>query len=309
MFFRCGCLVGVVLATPTRHPRLIPSAGHRYRSDSRGGSGRRRSGIACRRADAPAGQRAAARASSRGATRAQPPAGARPPWRSRARPVPGSAVTTGHRCPPPISGSTRHAVKIRVRNHSSSRRSGRDADLYRGKSAPAILDPGARLSLRCWTTAANGSWFWAPEQLRSWFEGDDPKGAVNRLADWLGRSEDEPESVADESWQATGNTAGRTDRRPRRTPAGTRRPLARRGTGPRRRARDNRGTASRPRASGLPGERVLIERGRRLGLGLHGLHAQGYWREPGGDQPAALILGYATPRRTPGPGPWMRLPQ
>jgi GntR family transcriptional regulator / MocR family aminotransferase len=42
-------------------------------------------------------------------------------------------------------------------------------------------------------------------------------------------------------------------------------------------------------------EKVLIDRGRRLGLGLHGLHAQGYWREPGGDQPAALILGYATP--------------
>ncbi|MFY9933451.1 MAG: PLP-dependent aminotransferase family protein, partial [Streptosporangiaceae bacterium] len=42
-------------------------------------------------------------------------------------------------------------------------------------------------------------------------------------------------------------------------------------------------------------EQVLITRGRRLGLGLHGLHAQGYWREPGGDQPAALILGYATP--------------
>jgi hypothetical protein len=28
---------------------------------------------------------------------------------------------------------------------------------------------------------------------------------------------------------------------------------------------------------------------------LHGLHAQGYWREPGGDRPAALILGYAAP--------------
>ena len=26
-----------------------------------------------------------------------------------------------------------------------------------------------------------------------------------------------------------------------------------------------------------------------------GLHAHGYWREPGGDRPAALILGYATP--------------
>jgi GntR family transcriptional regulator / MocR family aminotransferase len=42
-------------------------------------------------------------------------------------------------------------------------------------------------------------------------------------------------------------------------------------------------------------ERVLIARGRRAGVGLHGLHAHGYWREPGGDRPAALILGYATP--------------
>jgi DNA-binding transcriptional MocR family regulator len=42
-------------------------------------------------------------------------------------------------------------------------------------------------------------------------------------------------------------------------------------------------------------ERVLIGRGRRAGVGLHGLHAHGYWREPGGDRPAALILGYATP--------------
>ena len=43
-----------------------------------------------------------------------------------------------------------------------------------------------------------------------------------------------------------------------------------------------------PRASG----------GRRAGValhGLHGLHADGYWREPGGDRPAALIIGYATP--------------
>ena len=40
-------------------------------------------------------------------------------------------------------------------------------------------------------------------------------------------------------------------------------------------------------------ERVLIARGRRSGVGLHGLHAHGYWRDPGGDQPAALILGYA----------------
>jgi len=42
-------------------------------------------------------------------------------------------------------------------------------------------------------------------------------------------------------------------------------------------------------------ERVLIGRARRAGLALHGLHAHGYWREPGGDRPAALILGYATP--------------
>jgi DNA-binding transcriptional MocR family regulator len=42
-------------------------------------------------------------------------------------------------------------------------------------------------------------------------------------------------------------------------------------------------------------ERALIARGWRAGVGLHGLHAHGYWREPGGDRPAALILGYATP--------------
>ena len=42
-------------------------------------------------------------------------------------------------------------------------------------------------------------------------------------------------------------------------------------------------------------ERALIARGRRLGVDLHGLHAHGYWREPGGDRPAALILGYAAP--------------
>ena len=42
-------------------------------------------------------------------------------------------------------------------------------------------------------------------------------------------------------------------------------------------------------------ERALITRGRRVGVDLHGLHAHGYWREPGGDRPAALILGYAAP--------------
>jgi GntR family transcriptional regulator/MocR family aminotransferase len=42
-------------------------------------------------------------------------------------------------------------------------------------------------------------------------------------------------------------------------------------------------------------ERVLIARGRRAGVALQGLHADGYWRKPGGDRPAALIIGYATP--------------
>ena len=42
-------------------------------------------------------------------------------------------------------------------------------------------------------------------------------------------------------------------------------------------------------------ERALIARGRRAGVALQGLHADGYWREPGGDRPAALIIGYATP--------------
>jgi GntR family transcriptional regulator/MocR family aminotransferase len=42
-------------------------------------------------------------------------------------------------------------------------------------------------------------------------------------------------------------------------------------------------------------ERALIARGRRTGVALHGLHADGYWREPGGDRPAALIIGYAAP--------------
>jgi DNA-binding transcriptional MocR family regulator len=42
-------------------------------------------------------------------------------------------------------------------------------------------------------------------------------------------------------------------------------------------------------------EQALINRASRVGLGLHGLHAHGYWRQPGADRPAALILGYATP--------------
>jgi GntR family transcriptional regulator / MocR family aminotransferase len=42
-------------------------------------------------------------------------------------------------------------------------------------------------------------------------------------------------------------------------------------------------------------ERALIDRGRQAGLGLHGLHTHRYWQEPGGERPAALVLGYATP--------------
>jgi hypothetical protein len=34
--------------------------------------------------------------------------------------------------------------------------------------------------------AANGSAFWVPEQLRAWFEGDDPKAATQQLVTWLG---------------------------------------------------------------------------------------------------------------------------
>lgn len=52
--------------------------------------------------------------------------------------------------------------------------------------------------------AANGSVFWTPGQLRSWFEGDDPEGAMERLVGWLDPSEEDPENVADDFWQAVG---------------------------------------------------------------------------------------------------------
>jgi hypothetical protein len=52
--------------------------------------------------------------------------------------------------------------------------------------------------------AANGSVFWTLEQLRSWFEGGDPEGAVERLVSWLDPSEEEPEALADGFWQAVG---------------------------------------------------------------------------------------------------------
>jgi len=42
-------------------------------------------------------------------------------------------------------------------------------------------------------------------------------------------------------------------------------------------------------------ERELIARGREAGLLLHGLHSNGYWAAPADGQPAALVLGFATP--------------
>ncbi|HEY6309861.1 MAG TPA: hypothetical protein VIY52_03520 [Streptosporangiaceae bacterium] len=52
--------------------------------------------------------------------------------------------------------------------------------------------------------AANGSVFWTPAQLRSWFEADDPDGATEHLLDMLGPSHDEPNAVAEAFWQAVG---------------------------------------------------------------------------------------------------------
>ena len=42
-------------------------------------------------------------------------------------------------------------------------------------------------------------------------------------------------------------------------------------------------------------ERRLVELAQYSGLRLHGLHDFGYWHAEGDDQPAALVLGYATP--------------
>lgn len=52
--------------------------------------------------------------------------------------------------------------------------------------------------------AANGSMFWTPELLRSWFEGDDAIGATERLMELLGPSDDEPEDAAETFWQKVG---------------------------------------------------------------------------------------------------------
>jgi hypothetical protein len=52
--------------------------------------------------------------------------------------------------------------------------------------------------------AANGSVFWTPGQLRSWFEGDDRQGAMDRLMALLDPPGGEPDAVADAFWQAVG---------------------------------------------------------------------------------------------------------
>jgi hypothetical protein len=52
--------------------------------------------------------------------------------------------------------------------------------------------------------AANGSVFWTPGQLRSWFEDGDPDGAAERLAAFLEPAGDEPDTSAEAFWQAVG---------------------------------------------------------------------------------------------------------
>jgi hypothetical protein len=52
--------------------------------------------------------------------------------------------------------------------------------------------------------AANGSAFWRPEQLRAWFEGDDPEGATEQLVAWLESADEEAGGVAARFWDAVG---------------------------------------------------------------------------------------------------------
>lgn len=52
--------------------------------------------------------------------------------------------------------------------------------------------------------AANGSAFWQPEQLRAWFEADDPEAATEHLITWLDSADDDPEEVAARFWDAVG---------------------------------------------------------------------------------------------------------
>jgi GntR family transcriptional regulator / MocR family aminotransferase len=44
-------------------------------------------------------------------------------------------------------------------------------------------------------------------------------------------------------------------------------------------------------------ERRLVARAAHAGLQLHGLHTYGYWHTEDDAQPAALVIGYATPPR------------
>jgi hypothetical protein len=52
--------------------------------------------------------------------------------------------------------------------------------------------------------AANGSVFWTPAQLRSWFEADDPEGATERLMALLGSSRGDLDAATEEFWQKVG---------------------------------------------------------------------------------------------------------
>jgi hypothetical protein len=52
--------------------------------------------------------------------------------------------------------------------------------------------------------AANGSAFWQADQLRAWFEGDDPEAATEQLAAWLESADDDPEGVAASFWETVG---------------------------------------------------------------------------------------------------------
>jgi len=52
--------------------------------------------------------------------------------------------------------------------------------------------------------AANGSAFWQLDQLRGWFEGDDPQAATGHLVSWLDSAGEDPEEVAAQFWDAAG---------------------------------------------------------------------------------------------------------
>ena len=52
--------------------------------------------------------------------------------------------------------------------------------------------------------AANGSAFWSPERLRTWYEGDDPEAATERLVTWLNAGEGDPADIASSFWETVG---------------------------------------------------------------------------------------------------------